>query len=70
MVLDELYQELGWWGSRPAPLRDWVNSEEAQRLSKADRNLEMRRWYARDDGRTALQEITELLERTADILRP
>ena len=25
----------------------------------------MRRWYARDHGRTALEEITQLLERTA-----
>lgn len=67
MVLDEQYRELGWWGSRPAALQKWVKSEEAQRLSKDDRYLEMRRWYARDHGRTALEEIAALLERTAPI---
>jgi hypothetical protein len=65
MVLDEQYRELEWWGSRPAALQNWVKSEEAQRLSKDDRYVEMRRWYARDNGRTALAEITALLERTA-----
>ena len=51
MVLDEQYRGLGWWGSRPAALQKWVTSEEAQRLSKGDRYLEIRRWYARDHGR-------------------
>ena len=65
MTLDEQYRELGWWGSRPAALQQWVTSEAAQALSKEDRYLEMRRWYGRDHGRTALAEITALLERTA-----
>lgn len=65
MVLDEQFRELGWWGSRPAPLQQWVKSEEAQRLSKDARYLETRRWYARDHGRTALAEITSLLEQTS-----
>lgn len=65
IVLDEHYRELGWWGSRPEPLQRWVMSEEAQRLEKEDRYREVRRWYARDQGRTALEEIARLLERTA-----
>ena len=67
IVLDEDYQELGWWGSRPDPLQRWVTSSEAQQLSKEDRYREIRRWYSRDRGRTALEEITQLLERGATI---
>lgn len=65
MVLDEEYRELGWWGSRPEPLQRWVKSEAGQQLSKEDRYREVRRWYARDQGRTALEEIAALVERTA-----
>jgi hypothetical protein len=67
IVLDEEYRELGWWGSRPEPLQHWVKSEEAQQLGKEDRYREVRRWYARDQGRTTLEEITQLLERTATV---
>lgn len=66
IVLDEQYRELGWWGSRPEPLQRWVMSQEAQELSKDDRYREVRRWYARDQGRTAIEEIAQLLERTAE----
>lgn len=65
VVLDESYAELGWWGPRPAELQAWVVSEEAQRLSKEERYREVRRWYARDRGRSTLTEILDLLERTA-----
>jgi hypothetical protein len=65
IVLDESYAELGWWGPRPAELQAWVASSEAQRLSKEARYREVRRWYARDRGRTTLGEILDLLERTA-----
>lgn len=67
IVLDESFRELGWWGSRPAPLQRWVSSPEGQQLSKEERYRETRRWYATDRGRTALEEITELLERTAPL---
>ncbi len=65
IVLDESFQELGWWGSRPKELQAWFLSEEAQAMSKDDRYREMRKWYARDKARSALAEIAELLERTA-----
>ncbi len=67
IVLNEEFQELGWWGSRPVPLQRWVSSPEARQLSKEDRYRETRRWYASDRGRTALEEIAKLLERTAEI---
>ena len=67
IVLDEQFAELGWWGSRPAPLQRWVSSPEAKALSKEERYREIRRWYASDRGHTALGEITDLLEAGAQI---
>lgn len=64
LVLDEEYRPLGWWGSRPEPLRAWVRSE-GQRLDRDDRYREVRRWYARDRGRTTLEEVIGLMEQTA-----
>lgn len=65
IVLDEQYRELGWWGSRPKPLQTWVTSDAARQMTKEDRYREMRAWYVRDQGRSALEEIVSLLERTA-----
>lgn len=65
IVLDETFEEIGWWGSRPKELQAWFLSEEAQAMPKEDRYREMRKWYARDRARSALTEIAELLERTA-----
>lgn len=65
IVLDERFQELGWWGSRPRPLQEWFTSEEAQAMERTERYREMRRWYARDQGRTTLEEVATLLEATA-----
>jgi len=64
IVLDENFAELGWWGSRPAELQAWVSSPEAQAMDAAARYRQVRRWYARDHGRSALTEILGLLERT------
>lgn len=64
IVLDEKFTELGWWGSRPAELQQWVMSPEARAMDPAVRYRQVRRWYARDRGRAALTEIIELLERT------
>lgn len=63
MVLDEEYNELGWWGSRPEPLQAWVRTE-GHALDKAARYREVRRWYARDRGRTTLEEVVGLVAQT------
>lgn len=55
IVLDEGCEELGHWGSRPAPLAAWVAAHA--HLDKPARNLEARRWYARDRGHTTLREV-------------
>ena len=63
MVLDEEFGELGWWGSRPDPLKAWVRTD-GQALDRGARYREIRRWYARDRGRTTLEEIIGMVERT------
>ncbi|HWZ60644.1 MAG TPA: thioredoxin family protein [Gemmatimonadaceae bacterium] len=62
MILDGDYDERAWWGSRPRVLQSWVKSPEAQAMAKADRYKEVRRWYARDHGVTAVDEILTLIE--------
>jgi hypothetical protein len=61
MVLDEDYEECGWWGPRPRELQEWVMSTGLA-LEKDARYRIIRTWYARDRGRTALAEVVELLE--------
>ncbi|MFN2317419.1 MAG: thioredoxin family protein [Gemmatimonadales bacterium] len=55
IVLDELCEELGHWGSRPSVLQQWVLANRD--LEKPARNLEIRKWYARDRGETTLREV-------------
>jgi hypothetical protein len=62
MVLDHEFREVGWWGSRPSELQEWVVTQGLQ-LPPEERYAEIRRWYARDGGRTTLEEIVSLLER-------
>ena len=69
MVLDETYRERAWWGSRPAELQAWVLAN-GHALDKEARYHEVRRWYARDGGRTTLEEVVATLERAATTTRP
>ncbi|NUO37044.1 MAG: thioredoxin family protein [Gemmatimonadaceae bacterium] len=64
IVLDEQFVERGWWGSRPAELQRWVMGQ-GQALDKEARYREVRSWYARDAGRTTLEEVVATLERAA-----
>jgi hypothetical protein len=66
MVLDEDFHEHGWWGPRPAALQGWVRGEGLL-LPKDERYRRARRWYARDRGRTTIEEVLILIER-ADAL--
>jgi hypothetical protein len=56
MVLDDKFREAGWWGPRPRELQGWATSLGLT-LAKPDRYRELRRWYAVDRGRQALEEI-------------
>ena len=64
IVLDEQFVARGWWGSRPAELQRWVMGQ-GQALDKEARYREVRSWYARDAGRTTLEEVVATLERAA-----
>jgi hypothetical protein len=64
ILLDEAFRERGWWGPRPTVLQRWV-SGQGQLLEKSARYREARTWYARDRGRTTLEEVASLLERAA-----
>jgi len=44
-------------------LRVLARDEKGQALEKDERYKEVRRWYARDRGRTVVREMVELLER-------
>lgn len=61
MILDGSLTEVGWWGPRPAQLQTWMEGE-ARALPKEERGKQKRAWYARDRGRTALEEVVRLLE--------
>jgi hypothetical protein len=62
IALDEEFQERGWWGPRPASLQRWVRTDGLL-LPKEDRYRRTRTWYARDRGRTTIEEVLEVLER-------
>jgi Thioredoxin len=59
IVLDRQLEELGHWGPRPADLQEWVRSERAKTGMKPP-YPQIRRWYARDKGESALREVVEL----------
>jgi len=61
ILYDDLFRERGWWGPRPAPIQRWVR-EEGLTLPSDERYKEIRTWYARDRGRTTLEEIAQLME--------
>ncbi len=64
IVLDEEFNERGWWGPRPAALQQWVLGP-GRALEKDVRYREIRSWYARDKGVSTLRELVELMERGA-----
>lgn len=68
MLLDEAFTECAWWGPRPGALQEWVLGP-GRELTKEDRYREVRRWYARDRGRTTLDELLTLMERVATTCR-
>jgi hypothetical protein len=62
MLYDADFRELGWWGPRPMALHEWVRGE-GQRADKDERNRHKRAWFARDRGRSSVDEVLALLER-------
>ncbi|CAN5604165.1 hypothetical protein BH23BAC4_BH23BAC4_03650 [soil metagenome] len=66
VLVDVLGKAHGWWGPRPGVLQEWV-MEHGLALPKDERYPLVRRWYARDKGRTTAAEITALIERAAGV---
>ena len=62
ILLDGEGKERGWWGPRPADLQAWVMSDEAQAMENGERYKRARQWFARDKGRSTLNEIVTLME--------
>ncbi len=61
IVLTDAMEEVGHWGSRPAPLQAFVMAERAKGRKTKDYFPEVRRWYARDRGETTLREILAVM---------
>lgn len=61
IVLDEQMQEVGWWGPRPTALQHWF-MEEGKGMEKGERYKHIRTWYARDRGRTIVDEVLGIVE--------
>jgi hypothetical protein len=68
IVLDDQFREHGWWGPRPTALQHWVLGE-GQSVAKDERYKEQRRWYARDHGRTTVEDVVTLLERAHEAIQ-
>jgi hypothetical protein len=64
LLLDEDFVERGWWGPRPEPIQRWF-VDEGQGMQSKERSKTLRRYYAKDKGRTLLQELLDLMESAA-----
>lgn len=64
VVYDEDFNEVGWWGPRPGEIQQWVLGEGLA-LPSPERYKVVRRWYAKDRGRTTLRELLEVVARAA-----
>jgi hypothetical protein len=60
MILDEDYQEVAWWGPRPRPLQE-LFLQEIKQLPQEERFPKVRAWFAKDRGRTTMEEILSLI---------
>jgi hypothetical protein len=68
IVQDEMGEELGAWGPRPAPLQALFRARQRELGSPAPEEkgafyAPILGWYGRDGGRTIVAEILMLLER-------
>jgi len=64
VILDEDFREVGWWGPRPREIQSWVLGHLD--MPSGERYKQVRRWYARDRGRTTVDELLDLMESGAE----
>lgn len=69
LVLDEAGAERAWWGPRPTVLQKWV-MDEGMKMESGPRYRETRAFYARDKGRTTVQEVVETIRGAAAAKSP
>ena len=65
MVLDEDYEERACWGPRPSALQQWV-VDEGLAMQRGERYRHVRTWYARDRGRTTVNEVIAAIAQAAE----
>jgi hypothetical protein len=64
IVYDADLREVGWWGPRPEEIQAWILGEGLA-MPSPERYKVVRRWYAKDRGRTTLAELLQVLGRAA-----
>jgi hypothetical protein len=64
IVYDADFEEVGWWGPRPREIQSWVMNEGLA-MSSPERYKVIRRWYAKDRGRTSLSELLGIVASAA-----
>lgn len=66
ILLDEQFNERACWAPRPGALQQWFTTT-GRGIPKEERYREIRRWYARDRGRTSVCEIVDLIRNAAGV---
>ena len=64
IVYDEDFEEVGWWGPRPGDIQSWVMSEGLS-MPSPERYKVVRRWYAKDKGKTVIGELLDIVATAA-----
>ncbi len=64
IVLDDAFNEVGWWGSRPSELQAWYDAG-GKLLEKDARYRHLRGWYARDKGASTIAGILRIIDLAA-----
>ena len=63
VVLDEQDRVLGVWVERPSALQQWYLEHQAT-VPQSERYSYLDKWYTEDAGRTTINEVLTILERT------
>ncbi|HAC05945.1 MAG TPA: hypothetical protein DC060_02105 [Gemmatimonadetes bacterium] len=64
IVYDDNLDEVGWWGPRPSEIQAWI-MDEGLAMPSPERYKAVRWWYARDHGRTTLEELLDVFRTAA-----
>ncbi len=61
LVLNSEFEEVGCWVERPAELQRWIR-DNRDNLEQEELNSEMVKWYRRNQGTRAIDEITRIVK--------